>query len=557
MNFDPNSEQEHLPESAENAPAPREEMKLPPMQTPADEQESAQLMPMEAISAAPEESLPPMENLPAGAENAPPAYGADEQPQEIAAYSDPNEAEETAPTAYHGRFAAREPVAPVETVPDAVSSEPVQEPYGSAEGQEETPPLSYDGGGIAPPIEPQQYNAVPEEPAPAPQPRNRTRAVKKGRPRRRKGEGLLGIPNIIATCVWACLVLLISVTLGRLACVCASEILAFGREDKTVTITVYENDTIDDITRKLQANELIQYPGLFKLYAKFAVDDGDIKPGIWDLNTKYDYHALVKMMSPSSSRDVVKVMIPEGYSCRQIFALLEENKVCTVQDIESYAASGELNDYWFLDGVARGDRYCLEGFLFPDTYEFYQNDSPRSILNKMLSNFDTRFDEDMRGRIQTLNAHLTDLMRRDGKTQDYIDSHLFTVRDVVNVASMIEKETSSAEEGYTIASVIYNRLFYWHGNPAYLNIDATIIYALNGKTDLTAEDLRVDSPYNTYTNIGLTPGPISNPGLNSLRAALEPADTNYYYYVLDPTTGSHVFSTTQEEHEANRARLGV
>ena len=287
------------------------------------------------------------------------------------------------------------------------------------------------------------------------------------------------------------------------------------------------------------------------------MDDGDIKPGIWDLNTKYDYHALVKMMSPSSSRDVVKVMIPEGYSCRQIFALLEENKVCTVQDIESYAASGELNDYWFLDGVARGDRYCLEGFLFPDTYEFYQNDSPRSILTKMLNNFDTRFDEDMRGKIQTLNAHLTDLMRRDGKAQDYIDSHLFTVRDVVNVASMIEKETSSAEEGYTIASVIYNRLFCWHGNPAYLNIDATIIYALDGKTDLTAEDLRVNSPYNTYTNVGLTPGPIANPGLNSLRAALEPSDTNYYYYVLDPTAGSHVFSTTQEEHDANRARLGV
>lgn len=547
MNFDPNSEQENLPESAENIPVPREEMELPLMETPSGEQESTQLTPMEPISAAPEEALAPMESLSADTVDASPAYGTDEQPQETEeAYADPNKAEESAPVAYHGRFAAREPAAPEESAPDTESSMPAQEPS-----------VPYDDGGFIPPIEPRQYDAAPEEPRPVPQPRNRTRAVKKGRPRRRKGEGLLGIPNIIATCVWACLVLLISVTLGRLAWVCASEILAFGREDKTVTITVYENDTIDDITQKLQANELIQYPGLFKLYAKFAVDDGDIKPGIWDLNTKYDYHALVKMMSPSSSRDVVKVMIPEGYSCRQIFALLEENKVCTVQDIESYAASGELNDYWFLDGVARGDRYCLEGFLFPDTYEFYQNDSPRSILNKMLSNFDTRFDEDMRGRIQTLNAHLTDLMRRDGRTQDYIDSHLFTVRDVVNVASMIEKETSSAEEGYTIASVIYNRLFYWHGNPAYLNIDATIIYALNGKTDLTAEDLRVDSPYNTYTNVGLTPGPISNPGLNSLRAALEPADTNYYYYVLDPTAGSHVFSTTQEEHEANRARLGV
>ncbi len=393
------------------------------------------------------------------------------------------------------------------------------------------------------------------EETPPPRP-HRTRAIKKGRPRRKKGEGLFGIPNILVTGVWVALTILISVTLGRLVWVCASEVLAFGREDKSVTITIYETDTIDDITTKLARAELIHYPGLFKLYAKYAVDEGDIHPGMWDLNTKYDYHALVKMMSPSSTRSVVKVMIPEGYTCRQIFALLEENKVCTVQDISSYAATGELNDYWFLDGVTRGDRYCLEGFLFPDTYEFYQNDSPKNILTKMLNNFDNRFDETMRGKIQVLNNHLADLMRRDGKGTDYINSHLFTVRDVVNVASMIEKETSSAQEGYTIASVIYNRLFCWQGNPAYLNIDATIIYALDGKTDLTAEDLRVNSPYNTYTNTGLTPGPISNPGLSSLNAALEPSDTNYYYYVLDPAAGSHIFATTQAEHDANRAQVG-
>lgn len=462
--------------------------------------------------------------------------------------------EPEAPVAYRGRFAAKEQPSNV----DIPAQQPEEEaPLSSAEA--DLPPVApeenagNDGGGFIPPLESPDPPAEPEDQAPVPQ---RRRAVRKGRPRRKKGEGLFGIPNILVTGVWVALTVLIGVTLGRLVWVCASEILAFGREDKSVTITIYETDTLDDITRKLNRAELIHYPGLFKLYAKLAVDDGDIKPGMWDLNTKYDYHALVKMMSPSSSRDVVKVMIPEGYSCRQIFALLEENKVCTVQDMESYAATGTLNDYWFLDGVARGDRYCLEGFLFPDTYEFYQNDTPKSVLTKMLNNFDTRFDEELRGKIQTLNNHLTDLMRRDGKTQDYIDSHLFSVRDVVNVASMIEKETASAQESYTIASVIYNRLFCWHGNPAYLNIDATIIYALNGKTDLTAEDLRVDSPYNTYTNIGLTPGPISNPGLSSIRAALEPADTNYYFYVLDPTAGTHVFATTQEEHEANRARLG-
>lgn len=397
-----------------------------------------------------------------------------------------------------------------------------------------------------------EYENITEE---APVKKKKSR-VKKGRPRRRKGEGLFGIPNILVTLVWAALILVISLTLGRMAWVCAAEVLAFGREDRTVSVTIYENDSIDVITNKLAKAGLIHYPGLFKLYAQFAVDEGEIHPGMWDLNTKYDYHALVKMMSPSSSRSVVKVLIPEGYSCRQIFALLEENKVCTSKDIAAYAEYGELNDYWFLEGLNRDNKYCLEGFLFPDTYEFYQNDSPKSVLTKMLNNFDKRFDEDMRAQIQTLNVTLADMMRRDGRGQDFIDANLFTIRDVVNVASMIEKETSSAEEGHKIASVIYNRLFNWHGTPAYLNIDATIIYALDGKTDLTLEDLRVDSPYNTYTNIGLTPGPISNPGLASLEAALKPETTQYYFYVLNPATGSHIFATTQAEHEANRAQVG-
>ena len=508
-----------------------------------------------------------LQNDPQPIEN-PPAFQEPEDSgqQAVGAYASSEAPEEFEPeSSYRGKFSAKAPLPSQEEFndgnPEHQSNEsplpgalPDEQAYPD-ETQVQNPEYQNAVDSIPPqdPFPPVFDNDVSEVPAPRPR---RTRAIKKGRPKRKKGEGLFGIPNILVTGVWVALTLVISVTLGRLVWVCASEVLAFGREDKSVTITVYETDTIDDITKKLARAELIHYPGLFKLYAKFAVDEGDIHPGMWDLNTKYDYHALVKMMSPSSTRSVVKVMIPEGYTCRQIFALLEENKVCTVQDIASYAATGELNDYWFLDGVTRGDKYCLEGFLFPDTYEFYQNDSPKNVLTKMLNNFNNRFDETLQGKIQTLNNHLSDLMRRDGKGQDYINSHLFTVRDVVNVASMIEKETSSAQEGYTIASVIYNRLFCWQGNPPYLNIDATIVYALDGKTDLTAEDLRVASPYNTYTNTGLTPGPISNPGLSSLKAALEPSDTNYYYYVLDPAAGSHIFAATQAEHDANRARVG-
>ena len=390
------------------------------------------------------------------------------------------------------------------------------------------------------PVEEAPADAQPEDDAEAAS--FQERVLRKGRPRRKRGEFLFGLPQMAVTAVWLAIILLAGTTLGRMLWVCAADVLAFGREDKVVTITVYESDTIDQITEKLHRSGLIRYPGLFRIYADLAVDDGEIQPGIWDLNTMYDYHALVNMMSASSSREVVEnVLIPEGYTCRQIFELLESKRVCTAKDLAEYAASGELDAYWFLENVERGSEYCLEGFLFPDTYDFYKNSSPRDVLEKLLSNFDYRFTEEMRAQMDVLNANIT------GGT--------FDIHDVVIVASMIEKETASNSESPMIASVIYNRLFNWGGTPAYLNIDASIVYALDGKTDLTAEDLKIDSPYNTYTHTGLTPGAISNPGLASLKAALSPAATNYYFYVLNPAEGLHKFSTTLDEHNAFIATL--
>ncbi|MDO5401117.1 MAG: endolytic transglycosylase MltG [Eubacteriales bacterium] len=400
-----------------------------------------------------------------------------------------------------------------------------------------------------------EFDEIMNAPPPERKVPSRKRPARKGRPKKTTGEGLWGIPNILVTVVWLALIVAIGVTAGRMMWVCAADVLAFGREDKAVTVTVYETDTMDDIVDKLYDAGLIRYKSLFSFYAKFAHAEEKIQPGFHDLNTKYDYHALVNFMGPRSSRTVIKLMIPEGYTSAQIFALLEENKVCTAVDIASYAATGELDDYWFLADVERGSSNSLEGFLFPDTYEFYQNDTPRNILQKMLNNFDNRFDEEMIGKIDSLNAYLADLMRRNGRDESYIEEHRFTVREVAIVASMIEKETAHSGESPIIASVIYNRLFNWGDTPAYLNIDAAIVYALGGKTDLTREDLQVESPYNTYLNTGLTPTPIANPGLTSLKAALEPESTDYYFYVLNPAEGSHQFATTREEHEANVARF--
>ncbi len=381
-------------------------------------------------------------------------------------------------------------------------------------------------------------------------PQKKNRPVRKGRPKRKKGDGLLGIPHLLSTVVWLAIILLTGITLGRMVWVCAADVLAFGRQDRTVTITVESSDTIDTIAEKLYNAGLIRYPGLFRLYADLTVDEGDISTGTFTLNTLYDYHALVGGMSSGSSyRAVIEdVLIPEGYSCRQIFELLEKEGICTVAELEEYAANGEFADYWFLEGVQRGDKYCLEGYLFPDTYDFYENSTPREALGRMLTGFNSRVDEQLYGKLTTLNNRLAKVMRDNGKSEEYIQSHLLTFHDVVTVASLIEKETANNKESYTIASVIYNRLYDWGNTPAYLNIDAAIIYAMDG--DATHIDTSLDSPYNTYRNTGLTPGPIANPGIASLTAALEPADSDYYYYVLNPATGQHTFSRTLKEHEA-------
>ena len=387
----------------------------------------------------------------------------------------------------------------------------------------------------------QDFDAVPDSQAKESEAEHRERPVRKGRPKRKKGEGLLGIPNILVTFVWLALILAIGVTAGRMLWVCAADVLAFGREDQVVTITIYESDTMDDIIEKLYSNGLIRYRSLFQLYASISDAEEDIQPGIYDLNTRYDYHALVNSMSPSSSRSVVQLTIPEGYTCRQIFDLLEENRVCTAVDIGAYASDGELDDYWFLENVERGSEYCLEGFLFPDTYQFYKNSTPREALEKMLDNFEVRFNEEMRAQIETLNANVT--------------GGGYTVREVVIVASLIEREAAAPSEAAAIAGVIYNRLFRWGDTPAYLNIDAALVYAQGG--DNQTIDTTLDSPYNTYTHVGLTPTPIANPGLSSLEAALNPETHDYYYYVLNPSTGMHQFSTTYEEHEAYRAQFAA
>ena len=371
---------------------------------------------------------------------------------------------------------------------------------------------------------------------------------RKIRPKKKGTYGFFSIPHMAAVAIWLAIIVFIGVGLGNILWEYASDMLAFGRESKTVTITILPSDDLDAICKKLHSTGLIKYPGLFKLYADLTDAMEEINPGTYTLNTVYDYMALKESMSSLGARATTKVVIPEGYTTKQIFALLEAKGVSTIAELEVAAHKVQADDYWFLAGIDESSEQYLEGYLFPDTYEFYLSEDPDSVISKLLNNFNKRFNDTMKTNMVTLNETLSEMMRKNGLSEEYIAQHQLTIREIVIIASMIEKESANTSESFTVASVIYNRLTNPNAYP-YLQIDATLVY-ITGHNNLTAEDLALDSPYNTYKNPGLIPGPISNPSRASLDAALDPDSTPYYYYALNPNTGEHKFSETLAEHDA-------
>ena len=344
-------------------------------------------------------------------------------------------------------------------------------------------------------------------------------------------------------------VLSVSIILACLAWMAASDVLALNKvshaavvelSDDIFTAETYEvtdddgnviNKTvtyanIDAVADILERNGLIEYKWLFKFYCSISNASNKIAAGSYELSTDYDYRALVKKMNQYSGAAVtVEVMFPEGYTMQQIFKKLEENKVASVDDLTEAAKNFSYN-YSFLDPNDMGNATRLEGYLFPDTYEFYAYMEPSSAINKFLDNYSRRITDEMEAKAAEL-----------GRSMD----------DIIIIASLIEKEAGNDDERTLIASVIYNRLS--RGMP--LQIDATVLYATGKQEiDVAAGDLQVDSPYNTYVVNGLPAGPISNPGLKSIHAALSPDRTGYLYYALDTATGTHRFFRDYNSHQA-------
>ena len=319
-----------------------------------------------------------------------------------------------------------------------------------------------------------------------------------------------------------------------------------------VVVTVQQGENSASIARSLKDAGVIKYPNIFRYYLKYTGESANLQYGDFTLVQGQSYDSIIETMSQYVKKETVSVTFPEGITAQRFAQLMEEAGLCSAEEFLDVANNGDFSQYEFWKEIPENpDRFMkCEGYLFPDTYDFYVNDDPDRVLEKLLSNFNRKFSDDASAQLETLNTALAERWTAKGYDESYIEAHRMTIYDLVTVASMIEKETASAKESSTIASVIYNRLCD-PANYPYLNIDATIVYALGGIDGaLTYEDTQIDSPYNTYNRTGLPAGPISNPGLSSISAALNPADTSYYYYALDDSTGLHHFSESYDEHQA-------
>ena len=284
-------------------------------------------------------------------------------------------------------------------------------------------------------------------------------------------------------------------------------------------VEVIEGASFKEVVNLLAQKDLIVSPFWFRLLGKVQDAERKIQPGEYDLHTAMRpveiLNALVKGKAIHYG-----VLIPEGLTAQQIGKLLEEAGIAKEADIARLVADPAF-------AKSRGlEAQTLEGYLFPDTYHFRRRTKPEDVLRAMAQRFKAAYTPELQAQATALGM---------------------TERQVVTLASIIEKETGRDDERPLISAVFHNRL----KKRLALQSDPTVIYGIrNFSGNLTRKDLGRPTPFNTYTSRGLPPGPIANPGLRSLQAAVNPAPVKYIYFV-SKNDGSHHFSVTLAEH--NRA----
>lgn len=323
----------------------------------------------------------------------------------------------------------------------------------------------------------------------------------------------------------------------------AKEYLGVDKSTTTYIVEIPEGASTDEIIDILYDNNLIKVKELFKLAIK--LNSGDDKPlvaGEHQISPSMDYGDMIDELKTNiqENKEVVTITFPEGINVYDAATLLQQEGVCDARNFIYYFNGGfDLTEYKFnnyLPVESTLKFLKLEGYLFPDTYEFYKDEEPEIVARKIFDNFDKKITDDYYTQMQNLNM---------------------TLDEVITLASIVQKEAGNITDMKKIASVFHNRL----DNPdtfPMLQSDPTRIYAEEViHENLDVANATMEEAYNTYKSAGLPPGAICNPGLHAIEAVLYPETTNYFYFCADVESGITYYASTNEEHEANLELAGI
>ena len=351
--------------------------------------------------------------------------------------------------------------------------------------------------------------------------------------------------------VWLSMVVIVAIVLSQFILVGVNDMLGISRGDdvRTVTVSIPKDANLDKIADILFDNGVIARKRFFKLYTTVTSSEEDFRQGEFKLATNKDYEAIINTLQSNSSRtDIVTVQITEGMNVLEIANLLNEQGVTT--DIQAFldVCNSDVfdEDYTFLKELPDQDTryYKLEGYLFPDTYDFYLGEDPKITVEKLLSNYENKVilhKEKYFG-----NSKKSTLEKECEKTG-------YTVDEILTIASIIQAEAANKEDMYNISSILHNRLEYGGAyGVAQLNCDCTVYYPYRNR-EAVPESIRSTyaSRYDTNTFQGLPAGPICNPGVEAIKAAIHPYETEYIYFCHDTVENGSTpyYSSSLEEHE--------
>lgn len=387
---------------------------------------------------------------------------------------------------------------------------------------------------------------APDEPEAAPA-ANPVRKRKKRRKKKKYTNHTRTMGHVFLGVVLSVAAICVGVFLAWKVIVGLMDYTGMAKKSHEADIVIDSTMNVDDIAETLHKNGIIEMPWLFKTYINMNDEAEGFLDGEYTVNSTMSYSNIITLLKTVRQyTNTVTVMIPEGYNAQQIGQLLEENLVCRADDFEKYYRS-KLEKYDFEEQITVTENrfYALEGYLFPDTYEFYVIDDlpdkpsmdtsqyAKQAAEKMYSNFQNKITKKMYARAKEL-----------GMTFD----------EVVTLASIIQKEGTNEENMANISSVFHNRLENMYEYP-HLQSDTTDNYIEDViRPNIPSSSLalyeNVITAYDTYTCEGLPAGPICSPGLEAINAALYPAETDYYYF-LSSSDGVFYYASTVEKHEQN------